>query len=83
MNKAAGTDNRRGHFYVSNSVAVTPEISGGNFWIDVFVKDGNMEAVSRSIRVADQAGEDILFEMKTKISKIKGDPKSPEGPKGK
>jgi RHS repeat-associated protein len=49
-----GTDNRWGQLYVSNSVAVTPEISGTNFWVDGFVTGLGTQQVVAAIR--DQAG---------------------------
>jgi RHS repeat-associated protein len=52
--EAIGTDNRWGQLYVSNSVAVTPETSGTNFWIDGFVTGLGTQQVVAAIR--DQAG---------------------------
>ena len=49
-----GTDNRWGKLYVSNSVAVTPEVSGTNFWINSFVTGLGTQKVVAAIR--DQAG---------------------------
>jgi RHS repeat-associated protein len=49
-----GTDNRWGHLYVSNGVAITPEISGTNFWVDGFVTGLGTQTVVAAIR--DQAG---------------------------
>lgn len=52
--EAIGTDNRWGQLYVSNTVAVTPEISGTNFWIDGFTVGMGTQTVVAAIR--DQAG---------------------------
>lgn len=49
-----GTDNRWGQLYVSNSVAVTPEISGTNFSIEAFTVGIGTQNVIAAIR--DQAG---------------------------
>lgn len=52
--EAIGTDDRWGQLWVSNSVAVVPEISGTNFWIDSFVTGLGTQTVVAAIR--DQAG---------------------------
>lgn len=49
-----GTDNRWGHLYVSNSMAVTPDINGTNFSIDAFTVGLGTQTVVAAIR--DQAG---------------------------
>jgi len=49
-----GTDNRWGELYVSNSVAVTPDISGTNFSIDAFTIGIGTQQIVAAIR--DQAG---------------------------
>ena len=53
-NKTIGRDNRWGQLYVSNSVAVTPEISGSNFWVDAMTVGLGTQQVVAAIR--DQAG---------------------------
>ena len=52
--EAIGTDNRWGQLYVSNSIAITPEISGTNFWIDSFITGMGTQKVVAAIR--DEAG---------------------------
>lgn len=45
-----GTDNRWGQLWVSNTVAVTPETDGTNFWIDSFDIDSEIRTVVAAIR---------------------------------
>jgi RHS repeat-associated protein len=52
--EAIGTDERWGELWVSNSVAITPEFEGTNFWIDSFVTGLGTQTVVAAIR--DQAG---------------------------
>jgi RHS repeat-associated protein len=52
--EAIGTDDRWGQLYVSNSVAVVPDINGTNFSIDAFTVGLGTQTVVAAIR--DQAG---------------------------
>jgi RHS repeat-associated protein len=49
-----GTDSRWGQLYVSNTVAVVPNVNGTNFWVNSFVTGLGAQKVVAAIR--DQAG---------------------------